>query len=210
MIRHLRIAVCGNIGVGKSTLCTDLVRKLSAKYIFENYANNPYLEPFYQDLKDNVLPNRYALNTELFFLEDLFTQHSAEYEETYVVFDRTLYETCWVFCESLIAAGIIGKEDAEIVRKKAAEYVSKFQGYDAYIYLRANTKTLMERIASRGREMEKDIKESYLQELEALYEKMFSEKIDPLKTIIIDTDQMKQDEVLETTISELERVINFQ
>jgi len=42
-----RIAICGNIGVGKSTLCLSLASKYSeGKYMKENL-DNPHLTKFY-------------------------------------------------------------------------------------------------------------------------------------------------------------------
>ena len=47
----LKRAICGNIGVGKSTLC----QKLSSLYTEGDYVReeleNPYLEKFYEELK---------------------------------------------------------------------------------------------------------------------------------------------------------------
>ena len=58
------IAIEGNIGAGKTTLCQALARNYSCKLILETFADNPFLPLFYED------PERYALSVELFFMAE--------------------------------------------------------------------------------------------------------------------------------------------
>lgn len=197
-----RIAVCGSIGVGKTTAALALQNHFKATYVSENYVANPYLEGFYDDLKKNQTPNRFALGTELFFIKDLFDTHSIEFEDDIVIFDRTLYETTWVFAENLIENGVLSSDDGTLVRKIASDYCARFQGYDAYIYLRGEASTLLRRIAQRGREMEKGIGESYLKQLQLLYENMFENLITGNK-IILNTDELTREQVIESLIVEV-------
>src|SRR6056297_2511515 len=62
------IAIEGVIGVGKTSLAKLLAGSLSAKLILEKFENNPFLEDFYND------PERYAFQTQLFFLLERFKQ----------------------------------------------------------------------------------------------------------------------------------------
>ena len=71
----LRLVLCGNIGVGKSTICELLAKELRGKVVYENYTANPYLEPYYDELKKGIKPNKYAIGSQLFFLKDTFDAH---------------------------------------------------------------------------------------------------------------------------------------
>ncbi|MBP7139728.1 MAG: deoxynucleoside kinase, partial [Caldisericia bacterium] len=56
------VAVCGNIGVGKSTLAKLLSKRWGYSIISEPQDINPFLKDFYADQK------RWALHSQLFFL----------------------------------------------------------------------------------------------------------------------------------------------
>ena len=43
-----RIAVCGNIGVGKSTLCQNLANKYTKGQYMKENLENPFLAKFYE------------------------------------------------------------------------------------------------------------------------------------------------------------------
>ena len=62
------IAVEGVIGVGKTSLVARLTQTLGAKAIYEEFEKNPFLEEFYED------PERYAFQTQLFFLMSRYKQ----------------------------------------------------------------------------------------------------------------------------------------
>lgn len=56
------LAIEGVIGVGKSTLAKIISERWNAMFIEENFAENPFLEKFYQN------KSAYAFQTQLFFL----------------------------------------------------------------------------------------------------------------------------------------------
>ncbi len=66
--RHRSIVVEGPIGVGKTTLTKALARRFGARTLFEVVEENPFLANFYQD------KNKYAFQTQLFFLLSRFKQ----------------------------------------------------------------------------------------------------------------------------------------
>ncbi|MEL6639049.1 MAG: deoxynucleoside kinase, partial [Bacteroidota bacterium] len=45
------IAIAGNIGAGKTTLCTQLGKHFGWEVHYESTDNNPYLSDFYNDMK---------------------------------------------------------------------------------------------------------------------------------------------------------------
>ena len=62
------IAIEGVIGVGKTTLAQMLADKLGARFVLENYENNPFLPNFYKD------PEHYAFQTQIYFLLNRYRQ----------------------------------------------------------------------------------------------------------------------------------------
>src|SRR6476646_9396801 len=62
------IAIEGNIGAGKTTLAHLPSKKLNARLILEQFADNPFLPKFYEN------PGQYAFPLELFFMAERFKQ----------------------------------------------------------------------------------------------------------------------------------------
>ena len=70
MAGTLYVAVEGPIGVGKTTLVERLSERLRARVVREVVEENPFLPAFYLDRE------RYAFQTQLFFLMSRFKQQS--------------------------------------------------------------------------------------------------------------------------------------
>ena len=62
------IAVEGPIGVGKTALARRLATEFGAQLLLEQVEENPFLRKFYEE------PERYAFQTQLFFLLSRFKQ----------------------------------------------------------------------------------------------------------------------------------------
>jgi thymidylate kinase len=62
------IAIEGNIGAGKTTLAHLLSKKMNARLILEQFADNPFLPKFYEN------PKLYAFPLELFFMAERYKQ----------------------------------------------------------------------------------------------------------------------------------------
>ena len=67
-IQHRFITVEGNIGAGKTTLTHLLAKRLNARLILEEFADNPFLPKFYEN------PKQYAFPLELFFMAERYKQ----------------------------------------------------------------------------------------------------------------------------------------
>ena len=65
------VLVEGNIGIGKTTLCRELAKRLKYKAFFEPATENPYLEKFYSN------PKKYALQLQLW----IFNQRCHTYAD---------------------------------------------------------------------------------------------------------------------------------
>jgi deoxyadenosine/deoxycytidine kinase len=159
------VAVAGNIGVGKSTLVSLLCKSLGWEPFYEPVAENPYLPDFYKKMK------RWAFHSQLFFLTHRLSIHQQIISHpNSVLQDRCVYEDAEIFAQNLYNQGRMRKRDFKTYRE-LYQVLSKFlPPPDLVVYLRASVPALQERIATRGRDYERNIKEEYLTQLNNLYE----------------------------------------
>jgi len=62
------ITIEGNIGAGKTTLAHLLSKRLDARLILEEFADNPFLPKIYEN------PKQFAFPLELFFMAERYKQ----------------------------------------------------------------------------------------------------------------------------------------
>jgi deoxyadenosine/deoxycytidine kinase len=181
------IAVAGNIGAGKSSLVDWLSRQFGMVPFFEPHDENPYLASFYEDM------HRWAFQSQLFFLVRRFQIHRkiAQHPsaDRPLVQDRTLYEDAEIFAKHLHRQGYIDDRDYRTYQDLYLTLRDELRPPDLMIYLRCPLRTLVKRIARRGREFEQAIPRAYLRKLEVLYEEWF-ERYDLSPSLVIETDRV--------------------
>ncbi len=159
------ITIAGNIGVGKSTLVKLLVARNGWDPIFETVAENPYLADFYQDM------NRWSFHSQIFFLSRRLQQHHELLQrKNSIIQDRSVYEDAEIFARNLYKQGDMGERDWESYYDLYQTLAMMLQPPDLVIYLKASTSTLRRRIVQRGRDYEQKIQDSYLSQLNDLYD----------------------------------------
>ncbi|GGO19888.1 deoxynucleoside kinase [Deinococcus humi] len=159
------LAVSGNIGSGKSTLTRMLSERYGLRPVYEPYAENPYLEDFYRDMR------RYSFHSQIYFLSRRLEQHlNLVTGARYVIQDRTVFEDANIFARNLYESGQMEARDW-------ATYCGLYEGIlpalrvpDLLIHIDAGLPTLRRRIALRGRSYEQDIPDAYLAGLNRLYD----------------------------------------
>ncbi len=181
------IAVAGNIGAGKSSLVDWLSKQLGMVPFFEPHDENPYLADFYTDMP------RWAFSSQLFFLIRRFQIHQKIERHDGVgrplVQDRTLYEDAEIFARHLHRQGYIDDRDHRTYQDLYLTLRSELRPPDLMIYLRCPLRTLVKRIAGRGRDFEQAIPRAYLKKLEVLYEEWFTAyNLSP--KLVIETDRV--------------------
>jgi deoxyadenosine/deoxycytidine kinase len=155
------VAICGNIGVGKSTLAKILSKKWRFTVLPEPQDRNPFLKFFYKE------PKRWALHSQLFFLaERLKIFEEIEKIEDSIIIDRTIYEDAEIFAKLLLS-----KEEYSLYSEIYNLVKRNFPNPNFLIYMYAPVEVLIKRIEIRGRDYERNIKKSYLKKLEREYEK---------------------------------------
>lgn len=156
------IAIEGNIGAGKTSLATKISNDFNAKLILERFADNPFLPKFYKE------PERYAFTLEMSFLADRYQQISDDLSQfdlfkDFMVSDYDVHK-------SLIFSKVTLPEDEFMLYRKLFYQVYKdIAKPDLYIYLYQNTERLQQNIKKRGRKYESDIKNEYLEKINAGY-----------------------------------------
>ncbi len=178
------IAVCGNIGSGKTTL----VEKLSKQYgwlpLYESVDHNPYLKDFYEDM------SRWAFHLQIYFLNSRFNQiREIRESNRTIIQDRTIYEDAYIFAANLHASGHISLRDYQSYLSIFNSMIDFVKPPDLLIYLKADIPKLVQQIQKRGREYEFAIRLEYLKNLNDHYEKWIS-GYDQGKLLTIDVNTM--------------------
>lgn len=159
------IAICGNIGSGKTTLAEKLSRHYGWHALFESVDNNPYLRDFYNDM------SRWAFHLQIYFLNSRFKQvNEIRVSERTTVQDRTIYEDAYIFAANLRSSGHISERDYQSYLDIFDSMISMVQPPDLLIYLKADVPKLVEQIQKRGRDFENAMRIDYLKSLNARYE----------------------------------------
>ncbi len=159
------IAIAGNIGSGKSSLCKWLADNLGYEAHYESVDNNPYLDDFYKDMK------KWSFHTQIFFLSSRFETHRLITQgNRSVVQDRSIYEDSHIFARNLYEQGIMDPRDFANYEEMYRVLSMYFEPPDLLIYLKCSVPTLMRRIRKRGRDFERDMPRGYIEQLNALYD----------------------------------------
>lgn len=175
------IAIEGVIGAGKTSLTARLSQTLGARANYEEFEKNPFLEDFYSD------PDRYAFQTQLFFLMSRYKQqqelHQLDLFHGLIVSD-------YLFAKDRIFATLnLSDKEMKLYDGIAKIMEKDIVKPDLVLYLQASTKNLMEYIRKRNRKMEKSISEEYIQALNDLYNNYFFHYSEtPL--LVINTDEI--------------------
>ncbi len=158
------VAVAGNIGVGKSTLVQLLSERLAWEPFFEPVGENPYLPDFYGNMR------AWAFHSQVFFLARRLRAHQQLFNHpTSAIQDRTVYEDAEVFAQNLYLQGQMSERDFHTYLELYQVVRQFLPPPDLVVYLRATVDTLLERIANRGRDYERQIRREYLACLNELY-----------------------------------------
>ena len=159
------IAICGNIGSGKTTLTEKLSKHYGWTALFESVETNPYLRDFYSDM------TRWAFHLQIYFLNTRFKQiNQIRNNLLTTVQDRTIYEDAYIFAANLHRSGHITDRDYQSYLDIFHSMIDFVAAPDLLIYLKADIPKLVEQIEKRGRDFEYSIRLDYLKNLNEHYE----------------------------------------
>jgi len=171
------ITIEGNIGAGKTTLAHLLAKKLNARLILEEFADNPFLPKFYEN------PKQYAFPLELFFMAERFKQlkdmiHTKDLFQSVTVSD-------YLFTKCLLFAKINLPEEEFRLYQKLFDIIHQQLVFpDLLIYLHSPVSKLQSNIRKRNRSYEQGIPDEYLMNIQETYTSYIKQH--NIKTLFID------------------------
>lgn len=203
------ITVAGTVGIGKTTFTTALADRLNYKTSFEKVDNNPYLEAFYKDFE------RWAFHLQIYFLGERFKDQKAIFNNPHgFVQDRSIYEDTGIFAKMHYEKGNMSKVDYETYTNlfEAMVMTPYFHHPDLLIYLDGSLDAILDRIQTRGRNMEKETPISYWEEMYDRYHQWIdSFNVCPvIRVNISDYDLHKDPSSLDGIIADIKTSLNGQ
>jgi deoxyadenosine/deoxycytidine kinase len=159
------ILVAGNIGSGKTSLTERIGERLGWRTAFESVSDNPYLADFYADMR------AWSFHLQVFFLGHRAQQHLDMWNDPRsAIIDRSIYEDAFIFARALNHMGNLSERDYETYKKIFAMVVKTLPSPSLLVYLKAPVSVLVDRIRSRGRDIESGITPEYLTLLDSYYD----------------------------------------
>jgi deoxyadenosine/deoxycytidine kinase/NTP pyrophosphatase (non-canonical NTP hydrolase) len=179
--RYPFIAIEGVIGVGKTTLARLMRDSLQAELLLEVFEENPFLSDFYADR------DRYAFQTQIFFLLSRYRQQARVIESTLA---HAALISDYSFAKDRLFAHLnLAGDELEMYERVHTVLAEKIPQPDLVVYLRAEVDTLMERIATRDRPYERTMSRDYITDLRNAYERFFAAYPDA-PVLAVDTDEL--------------------
>jgi deoxyadenosine/deoxycytidine kinase len=181
-VKH--IAIAGNIGAGKTTLCEKLGKHYGWTVHYESTDNNPYLSDFYVDMK------RWSFNLQIYFLNNRYRQIvDIHHGDVTVIQDRTIYEDANIFAPNLHQMGLMATRDFNNYFDLFQLMTAQIKAPDLLIYLKADISTLVSHIQSRGRDYEGSMSLDYLKSLNDRYDQWIHSYTEG-KLLVIDANNV--------------------
>lgn len=181
----MHIAITGNIGAGKTTLAEKLAEHYGWEVYYEAVEGNPYLPPFYSDMK------KWSFHLQIYFLNSRFEQvlKIKNQQEKTIIQDRTIYEDAYIFAQNLYESNKMTETDFQTYNSLFKTIMKAISPPDLMIYLKADTPKLVSQIKKRNRDYEQNMDINYLKSLNKLYER-FKLQYDHGKFIEIDVNNI--------------------
>jgi deoxyguanosine kinase len=176
-MQYKHIAIEGNIGSGKTTLATMLATDYQVRLILESFANNPFLPKFYE------APDKHAFPLELFFMAERYHQLKNLKEQD--LFQPQMISDYFFVKSKLFAQNNLQYDEMQLFNRLFDIMLSSLSKPDLLVYLYADIVRLQQNIKKRGREFEKNISDSYLQNIQDIYLD-YLRKQDDFPVIVLD------------------------
>jgi deoxyadenosine/deoxycytidine kinase len=159
------IAVEGPIGVGKTALARRLATEFGSRLLLEQVEENPFLRRFYEE------PERYAFQTQLFFLLERYRQQH-ELGQLDLFSQGTVAD--YLFAKDAIFAALtLNADEFQLYQQIFQLLDRRLPRPDLVIYLEARPEVLLRRLRKRDRDFERSIAPEYLERLTEAFREYF-------------------------------------
>jgi len=176
------IAIEGAIGVGKTTLSRLLASRFQAALLLEVFEENPFLADFYSDR------DTFAFQTQIFFL--LSRYHQQQEVPLALTSGNNLIADYTFEKDFLFARLNLSGDELETYTSVHNALAEKLPLPDLIVYLQAETDVLMQRIAHRDRPYERNMDQSYIENLNIAYSGFYKEGHTGAPVLRINTNQL--------------------
>ena len=156
------ITIEGNIGAGKTTFATRLAAARNHRLILEEFSDNPFLPPFYEE------PERYAFPVELFFMAERHKQLQTELTQADLFTNGVVAD--YLFVKTLLfARNTLAAEEFRLFSRLFRVMDAGFPPPELVVYLDRPVAALQANIVKRGRPYEQAMKDDYLASVRQAY-----------------------------------------
>jgi deoxyadenosine/deoxycytidine kinase len=172
------ICIEGNIGSGKTTLAQALSKKLKATYLPEQFEDNTLLPLFYDDNKTFAFPTEYSF---LIDRQKQLTNYFNSIKKNTITISDFHFDKCLCYAKTNLTP-----KDFSFFKKHFKPLRKTLPIPDLIVYLDTSTDLLLKNIDKRGRKIEKNLKQNYLEKLKKTFDKyyMINGKINTLVLIL--------------------------
>jgi deoxyadenosine/deoxycytidine kinase len=180
-VRYRYIAIEGPIGAGKTSLCRRIADRARCELLLEDPGANPFLPRFYEE------PDRYALQTQLFFLFQRLQQIQSLAQSD--LFARPTVSDFMLAKDPLFARLTLNDDEYRLYQEVYRHLETQAPVPDLVIYLQAGVETLAERVRRRGIGYERGITDEYLLRLADSYARFFYQ-YDEAPVLIVNSENL--------------------
>jgi deoxyguanosine kinase len=194
---HRFMAIEGNIGAGKTTLCNMLAADFGCDLLLEQFTDNPFLPFFYENSE------RYGFPVELFFMTERHKQLQEHFAEPDLFSETTIAD--YFFVKTLLfAKNNLNDEEYRLFQRLWQVLNQTFPRPDVLFYLHRPVEILLAHIEKRGRDYEKNISPDYLTSIQNAYFDYFkSEQNVPIVVINLANHNYLEDNSVYLKLTEI-------
>ena len=148
----------------------------------EKFELNPFLHPFYEHIKASKAGftyNPWAFKCQMNFLDQriklekevdrLISEAPETGAPSYYVVDRSIFEDNEIFAKNNLDSGLMTQQEYSDYLQVYTAGIDELRPPDLVIILNQDVQVLLDRILTRGRDMEKDMSLDYLANLQHRY-----------------------------------------
>ncbi|MBD1383485.1 deoxynucleoside kinase [Metabacillus arenae] len=158
------ITIEGPIGVGKTSLARAISKHYKFHLLKEIVDENPFLGKFYENIEE------WSFQTEMFFLCNRYKQLE-DIHHNFLQINKPVVADYHIYKNLIFARRTLKKEQYDKYLKIYEILTGDHPKPTLIIYINAGLDTLLKRIKTRGRVIEKNIDPNYLRQLSSDYEK---------------------------------------
>jgi deoxyguanosine kinase len=162
------ITVEGPIGVGKTSLAKAISEHFQFHLLKEIVDENPFLDKFYENIDE------WSFQTEMFFLCNRYKQLE-DIESNFISKEQPVVADYHILKNIIFAKRSLKDKQYDKYKNIYRILTADMPQPNIIVYLNASLDTLMNRVALRGRDFEKNMSSLYLEQLSLDYENYMNE-----------------------------------